>query len=326
MSFTIPACEILDFLDVDGVCTAGLSHSIRDALKKGRLDEARILAAQSVDFCTDMTNGAAYARGIAHAHAAIVAHAAGDLDQAYWDYRYAGTQFDRSDHAGGCWHEAVADLGRGLVAKAQRRWLEASQCFDHGLHLLAHLDRNDKRVKRLTAAFKRRIEEVQEFATRAGDANDAIPIVGKSSAGLPRLAVPVDPEAAQWNALCFAANNYRIKKNIEPRWLESLATRQRGDFFAVEIEGCSMLSAGIEPADYVIFRRQPTCENGNIVVALIVYLEESRSTVKRYFFQNGRIVLKADNPQFEPQTMVFGRDDPGVTILGKAVAVATLKT
>lgn len=326
MHLVTPACEILDFVYVDGICTAKLNHSIRSALEKGLLDEARITAAQSIDFCTDVANDAVYTRGMAHLHKAIIAHAAGDLEQAHWDYLDAGIQFDTSDHSGARWHEAVADLGRGLVAKGQRRWLEANQCFDHGMHLLSHLDANDNQVARLTAAFMRRIDEVQDLATRSAHTNDTIPVVGKSSAGPPRLAVPIDPEEAQWNALRFDAQNYRIKKDIEPRWMESLPTHSRGPFFAVEVQGDSMVNAGIESTDYVIFRAQPEADSGSIVVVLIDYLDESRSTVKRYYLQNGKIVLKADNPKFEPQTMVFGRDDPVVTILGKVVAIAAPKT
>lgn len=323
MYVAAPACEILDLLSVEGTCTTKLNHSIRRALEKGLLDDARIIAAQSIEFCTDISNGAAYTHGMAHIHEAIIAHAAGDLDRARWDYLQASMQFDTSDHSVGRWHAAVADLGRGLVAKAQRQWLEANQCFDHGLHLLAHLDNSEVKIARLTAAFNRRIDEVQLLATQSPKATDPIPVVGKSAAGLPQLAVPVDSEEAQWNALRFDLQNHRIKKDIESGWLESLVTHKRGQFFAVQVVGDSMVNAGIESTDYVIFRSQPVAENGNIVVALIDYLEESRSTVKRFFLQNSRIVLKADNPQFEPQVMTFGRDDPGVTILGKVVAIAT---
>lgn len=325
MNFIAPACEILNLLYVDGICTTQLNHSIRRALEKGLVDEARIMAQQSIDFCTDMTSDAAYTRGMAEIHTAIIAHAAGDLEQAHWDYLHAGIQFKISNHPGSCWHEAVTDLGCGLVAKAQRQWSEANQSFDHGLHLLTQIGAEDVRVGWLTTAFNRRIHEIQTLATQSALAVDTIPVVGTSAAGPPRLAVPVDPEEAQWNALHLDDGQYRIKVDIESRWMDTLAVRKPQRYFAVVADGDSMLKAGIDTGDYVIFRPQPVADNGDIVVVLIDYLEESHSTIKRFYLRNGRIILKADNPKYDPQELAFKHDDPGVKILGKVVAVATRK-
>lgn len=58
-----------------------------------------------------------------------------------------------------------------------------------------------------------------------------------------------------------------------------------GEYFALRVRGESMLGAGILPGDLVVVRRQPTANNGEIVVALL----EDEATVKRFSQKNGRI-------------------------------------
>jgi repressor LexA len=77
--------------------------------------------------------------------------------------------------------------------------------------------------------------------------------------------------------------------------------------FALRISGDSMIGAGIKEHDIAIFREQQTANPGDIVAALV----DDEATVKFYFTQAGRIVLKAANPLY--QDMYF----PEVRILGK---------
>jgi repressor LexA len=80
-----------------------------------------------------------------------------------------------------------------------------------------------------------------------------------------------------------------------------------GKLFALRIKGDSMINAGIREQDIAIFREQQSANAGDIVAALV----EDEATVKFYFTQAGRIVLKAANPMY--QDMYF----PDVRILGK---------
>ena len=70
-----------------------------------------------------------------------------------------------------------------------------------------------------------------------------------------------------------------------------------GDYFIHEARGDSMIEAGIEEGDYVLVRKQPTANEGEVVVALI----EGESTIKRIHFDdaNRAIVLKPENSQYE---------------------------
>lgn len=324
MGFVLPACEILELIYGHNTCHPQLDHSIRRALKTGHLDEAKAILKQSIDSCIDANDDSTYTRAILWLHEAIIAHATGDLEDARRYYLQARILLETTNHPGSCWHKAVADFALGLVAKARRRWSEANQYFDHGLHTLTHLNAGDVRVNWLKSAFTQRILELQNYVAQSMDATNTVPIVGKTFAGSPRLAVPIDLEEAKWNSLHLEEGKYRIKQDVESRWMVSLAAHTAG-YYAVAVDGDSMVNAGIISGDYVIFRRQSVAENGEIVVVLIDYLEDSRSTIKRFYRLNGKIVLKADNPQYEPHEMVFGESDPGVRILGKVVAVAERK-
>lgn len=81
--------------------------------------------------------------------------------------------------------------------------------------------------------------------------------------------------------------------------------------FALRVRGESMIKAGILPGDLVVVRRQPTAENGEIVVALL----EDEATVKRLSRKNGHIWLLPENDDYQPI------DGTNAQILGKVTAV-----
>ncbi len=67
------------------------------------------------------------------------------------------------------------------------------------------------------------------------------------------------------------------------------------ELFALRVRGESMTGAGILPGDIVVARRQPTAENGDIVVALV----GDEATVKRLRIRQDRVELHPENPEFE---------------------------
>jgi len=88
----------------------------------------------------------------------------------------------------------------------------------------------------------------------------------------------------------------------------------RGESFMLRVRGESMIEAGILPGDYVVVQRQATANAGEIVVAGI---PGDEATVKRFFPQGRRVVLKAENATMQP--LEFDADD--VTIFGRVVSV-----
>lgn len=115
-----------------------------------------------------------------------------------------------------------------------------------------------------------------------------IPIVGNVAAGSPILA-----QECIEDYLTFDTGN------------------RGGEFFALRVRGESMLGAGILPGDLVVVHKQPTANNGEIVVALL----EDEATVKTLSRKNGKIWLLPANPDYSPI------DGTCCQIMGKVAAV-----
>ena len=76
----------------------------------------------------------------------------------------------------------------------------------------------------------------------------AIPLIGSVTAGVPKLAVEDIDDTVYLPSSLFS----RLDDNT----------------FMLEVEGTSMIDIGINDGDKIIVRRQPTAENGEIVVAI----------------------------------------------------------
>jgi repressor LexA len=83
------------------------------------------------------------------------------------------------------------------------------------------------------------------------------------------------------------------------------------ELFMLQVQGDSMINAGILDGDYVIVSQQPVAEDGEIVVALL----EDEATVKRLFRRDGHVELRAENPTMDP---ILAHE---VQVLGKVVGV-----
>ncbi len=100
----------------------------------------------------------------------------------------------------------------------------------------------------------------------------SVPVIGRVAAGQPILA------------------EERIEDHL---WVdERLARGAR--VFALQVNGHSMIGAGILDGDYVIARQQSTADDGDIVVALL----DDEATVKRLRRRRGGWRLDPENPAF----------------------------
>lgn len=86
-----------------------------------------------------------------------------------------------------------------------------------------------------------------------------------------------------------------------------------GEHFVLEVQGDSMINAGILDGDQVIIRRSNTANSGEIVVALV----GEEATLKRLRKRGASIALEAANPAYE--TRIFGPDQ--VQVQGKLVGL-----
>ena len=87
-----------------------------------------------------------------------------------------------------------------------------------------------------------------------------------------------------------------------------------GEHYALEVDGDSMVDAGIYDGDTVILQRCDAAESGSIVVALI---DDAEVTLKRLRRKGDSIALEPANTAYE--TRIFGPDR--IKIQGKLVSL-----
>ncbi|RIA56442.1 transcriptional repressor LexA [Dichotomicrobium thermohalophilum] len=124
------------------------------------------------------------------------------------------------------------------------------------------------------------------------DAPVSVPVMGRIAAGVPVSAIQNQSHSIQ----------------VAPEMLS------RGDHFALEVRGDSMIDAGILDGDIVLIQQTQTAESGDIVVALI---DREEATLKRLRRKGNSVALEAANPAYE--TRIFGPDR--VEIQGKLIAL-----
>ncbi|WP_052888666.1 transcriptional repressor LexA [Thermogemmatispora carboxidivorans] len=92
--------------------------------------------------------------------------------------------------------------------------------------------------------------------------------------------------------------------------------------FALVVRGQSMIEDHICDGDYVVIKRQRTCENGDIVVA--VHLVEGipgKATLKRFFLEKEQVRLQPANAELEPIYIPRDEWDREWEIQGKVIAI-----
>lgn len=87
-----------------------------------------------------------------------------------------------------------------------------------------------------------------------------------------------------------------------------------GEHYALEVQGDSMIGAGINDGDVVVIRETTVADNGDIVVALI---DGAEATLKRYMRRGGAIALEAANPAYETRVLPEDR----VEVQGRLVGL-----
>lgn len=137
----------------------------------------------------------------------------------------------------------------------------------------------------------RALEVTDSFLASRGikpDGLSNVPLLGRVAAGIPLLA----------------------RQNIEASYVLPVEIAGE-DTFMLKVKGESMIEAGIFDGDFLIVHRQPTADNGDIIVALL----DEEATVKRFYKRDGRVLLKPENKLMEP---IIASD---VVILGKVIGL-----
>jgi len=120
----------------------------------------------------------------------------------------------------------------------------------------------------------------------------AVPVMGRIAAGVPIEAIQTRLSTIE----------------VSPEILS------KGEHYALEVNGDSMIDAGILDGDTIIVRKCEEASNGEIVVALV---DEEEATLKRLRRRGDSIALEAANPAYE--TKIFGPDR--VRVQGRLVGL-----
>lgn len=143
------------------------------------------------------------------------------------------------------------------------------------------------------APRKARSIEIIKSITPTSTRMVAVPIIGKVAAGTPILATE------------NRTGDVMVPQNVV-----------RGNCFALEVQGDSMIEANIFEGDYIVVRQQPIAENNDIIVAMI----NDEVTVKRLFISEDRIELRPENSRLQP--IHVGADEE-LKIVGKVLHVCS---
>lgn len=103
--------------------------------------------------------------------------------------------------------------------------------------------------------------------------NAALPMAGQIAAGSPVLAVE-DAEKIDFGPLF-----------------------EHEDHFCLKVKGDSMIEDHIAEGDYVVIKKSETCQEGDIVVALV---DGQDATLKRFYREEGRYRLEPANSSMAP--------------------------
>lgn len=87
-----------------------------------------------------------------------------------------------------------------------------------------------------------------------------------------------------------------------------------GECFLLKVQGDSMINAGIYDGDYVLIRKQPNCETGEIAVVIV---DGDNATLKRIYHNGKSLLLQPENSAYKPTVV----DNEEVRIIGKAIEV-----
>lgn len=139
-------------------------------------------------------------------------------------------------------------------------------------------------------AKNRSIRVVSYNNSVTDEAYTRIPVYGRITAGQPITAV----------------------EDIGESFPVPMSLAHNRELFMLKVSGESMINAAILDGDLIIVQKQPTAENGDIVVALI---NGEEATVKTFYKENGHIRLQPENDAMSPIIVT------NVDVLGKVVGV-----
>jgi repressor LexA len=149
--------------------------------------------------------------------------------------------------------------------------------------VMCHLKALEKKGLITREAHMSRAIQITEPLTKT-----SLPLKGRIAAGSPREAIEQD-DTIDFSKLFGSENQFCLKVN-----------------------GDSMIEAQIADGDYVVVKKQKTCRDGDIVVALV---DREEATLKRFYKESHRVRLEPANSSMQP---IYSND---VQVLGIVTGV-----
>src|SRR5260370_24882946 len=134
--------------------------------------------------------------------------------------------------------------------------------------VMCHLKADEKKGVISREAHMSRAIQISEPLTKT-----SLPLAGRIAAGSPLMAIQQD-EQVDFSSL-FGSDNQ----------------------FCLKVTGNSMIEAQIADGDYVVVKKQKTCRDGDIVVALV---NGDDATLKRFYKEAHRVRLEPAHSSMQP--------------------------
>jgi len=178
----------------------------------------------------------------------------------------AGFQMSR------CYSPTIAELASELT-------ISRSTAFEHIAELrkkaLLWSSAGRARSLKLTSKAQELLDRLTDHSSQPYPAKPAgIPLLGKVAAGSPIEAI----EDTEFLSLSSHFANH-------------------DDIFALEVTGDSMLDDDIRNGDYVICRRSPLADDGQLVIAIV---DNENATLKKFYKEKRQVRLQPANDDYGP--------------------------
>ena len=164
-------------------------------------------------------------------------------------------------------------IGLGLKSKS---WIHR---LVSGLEERGYIKKLTNRASAIEV-IKNVVPTIHEFDAK-DDSSIAVPVLGKIAAGH-----PIEAISDNTNYIDFPQSFLG-----------------KGEYFLLDVEGDSMINAGILDGDQVLIEKTNDANNGEIVVALI---DNNEATLKRIFRRGQQVALQPENPSYK--TIIYGPD------------------
>jgi repressor LexA len=171
-----------------------------------------------------------------------------------------------------CYSPTIAELAMELAISRSTAFEHIAELRKKGL--LSALPAKARSLK-LTSKAQELLNCLDSYSSNpCSQLPTGIPLVGKVAAGSPI-------EAIEDTELLSLSSHFG---NVD-------------DVFALEVTGDSMAGADIHDGDYVICRRSPVANNGQLVIAIV---DEKEATLKRFYREESQVRLQPANDGYDP--------------------------